>query len=88
MASTGAPIDTTGDPEEEAKWQALVDVVIAAKADAAAKRQVWSDACDARGPIRDATPEACAAVDAAKAAYDEALQAVLDAGAHMKAGDL
>lgn len=82
------PVDTTGDPVLEAKWQALVQGVIDAKAEAATKRDAWAEACDARGPLHTATPEGVAAAEDAKAEYDAALQAVLDAGARMKAGDL
>ena len=83
-----APIDTTGDAALEAKWQALVDAVIAAKEAAAAKKRSWGEACEARGPIHLASPEAIAAADAAKAEYDEARAAVDAAQERMKAGDL
>lgn len=86
--AAGAPVDTTGDPELEARWRALVDAVIDAKAATAAAKQAWGDACDERGPVDTATPEAVAAAEAAKAAYDEACAAVDAAQERMKAGDL
>lgn len=82
------PVDTTGDPVLEAKWQALVRAVIDAKDEVEKKRWAWHEACVARGPVQHATPEACAAADAAKAAYETAKQSVLDRGAAMKAGVL
>ena len=94
MARTAAsdapkdPVDTTDDPELEARWQALVHAVVDAKTAAQDAKLAWSDACDARGPIHLATPEALAAVAAAKSTYDEACVAVDAAQARMKAGDL
>ena len=84
----GAPIDTTGKRALEAKWQALVDGVIEAKAAAAERKQAWSEACVARGPLQTASPEAAAAAEAARAAYDDARSAVEAAQERMKAGDL
>ena len=83
-----APIDTTDDPVLEAKWQALVQAVVDAKAEAATRKLAWAEACEARGSIINATPEAIAAAEAAKAAYDEATAAVEAAQERMKAGDL
>ena len=82
------PIDTTGDADLEAKWQALVGAVVDAKAAAQEAKLAWADACAARGSILTATPEAAAAADEAKAAYDEACKTVDEAAARMKAGDL
>lgn len=82
------PVDTTGDSVLEAKWQTLVRAVIDAKNDVGKRRRAWHEACVARGPIQHATPEASAAADAAKAAYETAKQSVLDRGAAMKAGVL
>lgn len=83
-----APVDTADNPELEAKWQALVDAVVDAKAEASARKQAWVEACNARGSILTATPEAIEAADAAKAAYDEATAEVEAAQERMKAGDL
>ena len=83
-----APVDTTDDPELEVRWQALVQGVIDAKAEAERRKTTWAEACRDRGPVDRATPEAIAAVAAAKADYDQAAAAVKAAGERMKAGQL
>lgn len=92
MAKTGfaahEPIDTSGDPELEARWQAVVAEVIDAKAAAAAARAAVVEAERARGKVSKATPAALAAVDEAMAKYRAAGERVVRAAAAMKAGDL
>jgi hypothetical protein len=83
-----APTDTSGDPEREARWQALVDEVIAAKAAAIAARNKCIEAELARGPVHLATPEAVAAVEAAHGEYREAGERVARAAAAMKSGEI
>jgi hypothetical protein len=83
-----APIDTTGDPVLEAKWQALVDEVIDAKAAAADARAACIAAERDRGPLHLASEEAHAAVAAAHDAYRAAGKRVEAAAQAIKAGDL
>ena len=81
-------IDTTGNLALEAKWQALVDEVIAAKAAAIEAREACIAAEHERGRIIDATPEAHAKVRAAHDAYRAAGERVARASKAMKDGDL
>lgn len=88
FARASEPIDTTEDPELEARWQQLVRAVIDAKADALAARQACVDAERARGSLLTASDEAVAAVAAAHAAYAAAGARVAAASAAMKTGSL
>jgi hypothetical protein len=80
------PIDTTDDPELEARWQALVREVIDAKAAAADARDLLIAAELRRGPIPLATPKALREVEAAQAAYRAAGERVAAAADAMKSG--
>ncbi len=93
MSNTSAggerdPIDTTGDPELEARWQAVVREVIDAKAAIAEARHACVAAERERGPLPDATPEALAKVSAAHEAYNKAVERLAEASRRMKAGDI
>jgi hypothetical protein len=82
------PVDTTGDPVLEAKWQALVDEVIAAKAAAMAAREACILAEQERGAPDQATPAALAKVAETHDAYRAAGERVKRASEAMKAGEL
>jgi hypothetical protein len=82
------PIDTTGDKKAEARWQALVDEVIAAKANAAEARAALIAAEHDRGPVHLASPDALDAVASARQAYEEAGRRVEAASKAMKAGKI
>lgn len=95
MGSFAAPVDTTGDPELEARWQALVQAVVDAKAAVDAARTEMGDAAVALTKARQATggggdaPLAVVNADvAARLAYRAAVDAATTAQARMKSGAL
>jgi hypothetical protein len=89
------PIDTTGDPVLEAKWQALVLEVIDAKeaATAARERLVIAEQAIAKASLAEDPDEfevhpVVVAHREARVAYEAAVVRVAAAAARMKAGDL
>jgi hypothetical protein len=86
------PIDTTGDPALEARWQALVDKVAAAKADAIKARGALVEAEQAVAVFRsgghDVPGKVAEAEAKARHAYRAAGKRLDEASKRMKAGDL
>ena len=82
------PVDTTGNPALEARWQALVQEVIDAKKAALDALAACVEAERERGPLDRASSDGIAQVEEAHAAYSAAIERVREAGERMKAGDL